>query len=306
VKTARSQASQIASSVRTLGLTAIAMAFFGANSLLTRAALRTGGIDAATFTAIRIVAGAAILAPLCRLRPDGAGPARGRGSLPASLALFVYALAFSFAYLSLGAGTGALTLFAAVQMTMIGVGIASGHRLRLAEWAGLALAFSGLAYLVSPGLTAPSPIGILLMTVAGAAWGYYSLAARGIRSPLSATGGNFARAVPMAALALVVCWGIGLLHASWSGIALAAACGAVTSGPGYAIWYAVVKKLRMTQAAIVQLTVPALTAIAGVILLGERLTWRMALASATILGGVALALLGKTGARSGVGASLDP
>lgn len=274
------------------------MVFFAANSLLARLALRAGEIDGGSFTAIRIAAGAAALVLLTSFRRKGASAARRHGSWRSAFALFSYAITFSFAYLSLNAATGALVLFAAVQMTMLGISIAGGERPRPLEWTGLALAFGGLVYLVYPGLAAPDPIGVLLMTVSGAAWGYYSLAARGVRSPIATTAGNFTRAIPLAAGALIVIWGIGRPHASWSGMGLAATSGAVTSGLGYAIWYVALKDLRTSLAAIVQLTVPVFTAAAGVILLGEQLTWRLVLASGAILGGVGAALLGKVRAAS--------
>jgi drug/metabolite transporter (DMT)-like permease len=273
------------------------MAFFAANSLLARLALRAGEIDGGSFTAVRIVTGAAALALVASFRREGISAACRHGSLRAAFALFSYAITFSFAYLSLSASTGALVLFAAVQMTMLGIGIAGGERPRPSEWIGLAVAFGGLVYLVSPGLTAPSPMGVFLMTISGSAWGYYSLAARGVRSPIAATAGNFGRAIPLAAGTLVVIWGIGRPHASWSGIGLAATSGAVTSGLGYAIWYVALKDLRMSLAAIVQLTVPVLTAIAGVVFLGEELTWRLVLASGAILGGVAVALAERSAQR---------
>ena len=268
------------------------MTFFAANSLLARLALRSGKIDAASFTAVRIIAGAATLVLLTSFLREGIGGVYRHGSLRAAFALFGYAIAFSFGYLSMDAGSGALVLFAAVQMTMLGIGVARGERPRLLEWTGLAVALGGLLYLVSPGVTAPSAIGVSLMAVSGAAWGYYSLAARDAGSPIAATAGNFTRAIPLAAGALIVTWGIGHPHASWSGIGLATTSGAVTSGIAYALWYVALKDLRTSIAAIVQLTVPVIAAVAGVILLGEQLTWRLALASGAILGGVALALLG--------------
>jgi drug/metabolite transporter (DMT)-like permease len=280
-------------SLRTLVLTALTMVFFAANSLLARLALRTGVIDAASFTALRIATGAAALLLLTGFGREGIRAARRHGSLPAAFALSAYAAAFSFAYLSLDAGTGALVLFAAVQITMIAIGIAAGDWPRASEWTGLALAFGGLVYLVSPGLTAPSPAGVALMTISGAAWGYYSLAAKGVRSPVAATAGNFARAIPLTSAAVLAMWKFGRPHATWPGIALAAISGAVTSGLGYALWYVALRDLRASLAAIVQLTVPVLAAAAGALLLGERSTWRLLSASAAILGGVALALFGK-------------
>jgi drug/metabolite transporter (DMT)-like permease len=291
VISAKLQTAQATPSSQTLLLTAVTMAFFAANSLLARLALRAGEIDAGSFTAVRIAAGAGALLVLTRFRREGAGAARRHGSLRSAVALFGYAIAFSFAYLSLTAATGALVLFAAVQLTMVGIGMANGERLRLSEWTGLAVAFAGLVYLVSPGLTAPSPMGVALMTVCGIAWGYYSSAAKGVRSPIAATAGNFTRATPLAAGALLVTWGLGRPHASWAGIGLAALSGAVTSGLGYALWYVALKGLRTSFAAIVQLTVPVLAAVAGVIWLGEPVTGRLLLASMAILGGVSFALL---------------
>jgi drug/metabolite transporter (DMT)-like permease len=174
-----------------------------------------------------------------------------------------------------------------VQITMISIGLARGERIRPGEWLGLLLAFAGLVYLMSPGLTAPSPTGVFLMSVAGAAWGYYSLRATGEHRPVAATAGTFIRAIPLAAGALAIVWASGQAHATWSGIGLAAICGAVTSGLGYALWYLALGQLRTSLAAVVQLSVPILTAAAGVILLGEQVTWRLAWASAAILGGAA-------------------
>ncbi len=286
---------QTARPVRTLVLTALTMALFAANSLLARVALRAGEIDAGSFAAVRIAAGAAVLALVTSFGRDGIGAVRRHGSLPAAFALFAYAITFSYAYMSLNAGTGALVLFAAVQITMLGIGIAGGERPRVPEWIGLAVAFGGLVYLVLPGLAAPSMTGVSLMAVSGVAWGIYSLAARGVRSPVAATAGNFTRAIPLAAGALVVICGTGRAHASLPGVGWAATSGAVASGLGYAIWYTALKDLRTSVAAIVQLSVPVLAAAAGVIVLGEPLTGRLILASGAILGGVALALSGKIG-----------
>ena len=269
------------------------MTFFAANSLLARFALRSGEIDGVSFTAVRIFAGAATLALITSFRQEGIRATHRHGSLRAALALFAYAITFSFGYLSLDAGAGALVLFAAVQVTMLAIGVAGGERLLPLEWTGLAVALGGLVYLLSPGLTAPSPIGVSLMALSGAAWGYYSLVAKGVSSPIAATAGNFTRAIPLAVGALIVVWAAGHPHASWPGIGLAATSGALTSGLAYALWYVALRDLRTSIAAIVQLTVPVIAGAAGVVLLGEQMTWRLALASSAILGGVALALLGR-------------
>ena len=275
----------------TLALTALTMTFFAANSLLARLALRAGAIDGVSFTAVRLFAGAVTLALLLAFRRDGIRALRTNGSVPAALALFAYAIAFSFAYTALDAGTGALILFAAVQMTMLSVAIARGERLPPIVWIGLAVAFGGLIYLVSPGLSAPAPVGAALMAAAGAFWGAYSLAARGVRSPTAATAGNFVRATPLAAAALLVCWATGRIHTSTAGVGFAALSGAITSGLGYIFWYLALEKLPSSRAAIVQLTVPVIAAIAGILILGEQPSWRLAFASTAILGGVAIALI---------------
>jgi len=275
----------------TLALTALTMTFFAANSLLARLALRAGAIDGVSFTAVRLFAGAVTLALLLAFRRDGIRALRTNGSVPAALALFAYAIAFSFAYTALDAGTGALILFAAVQMTMLSVAIARGERLPPIVWIGLAVAFGGLIYLVSPGLSAPAPVGAALMAAAGAFWGAYSLAARGVRSPTAATAGNFVRATPLAAAALLVYWATGRIHTSTAGVGFAALSGAITSGLGYIFWYLALEKLPSSRAAIVQLTVPVIAAIAGILILGEQPSWRLAFASTAILGGVAIALI---------------
>ena len=274
-----------ATPLRTAVLTLLALAAFAGNSLLARAALRDTQIDAASFTAIRLASGAAVLWLIVRWR---GGDVRA-GSWRSALALFAYAAAFSFAYLSLTAATGALLLFGAVQVTMIGVGLARGERLRPLQWTGFALAFGGLVGLLLPGLTAPPLAGALLMIAAGIAWGAYSL--RGRSAPADATAttaGNFLRAAPMAlALALAA---LPWARIDAPGTAYALASGALTSGLGYAVWYTALKGLRATTAATVQLSVPVLTALAGVLLLAEPLGTRLLLASAAVLGGIALVI----------------
>jgi len=274
--------------MRTLALTAIAMLAFAANSVLCRLALQQSAIDAASFTVIRLLSGALVLALLLHAR--GAG--RGRsGNWVSAFALFAYAAAFSFAYVSLPTGVGALLLFAAVQATMILTGFARGERLASRQVAGLLLAFGGFVYLLLPGLSAPPLVGALLMVFAGVAWGVYSLRGRGTRDALAATAGNFLRTVPMAiALALL---GLAAVDVRASGVLYAVLSGALASGAGYAVWYAALRGLSATNAATVQLSVPVIAALGGVLLLGEAVTLRLALASVAILGGVAIVLRGR-------------
>ena len=278
--------------MRTAALTAAALVGFAANSLLCRMALGPRRVDAATFTSIRIVSGAVTLFLLARLAaPPREAAATAAGSWASAVALFAYAAAFSFAYLRIGAGVGAVLLFGAVQATMLAWGLRRGERPGRAEWVGLTAALAGLVALVRPGLSAPDPAGAVLMIAAGIAWGAYSLRGRGATRPLAATASNFARAVPLAgALSIGL---LGSAHADLRGALLAATSGALTSGVGYSLWYAALAGLTSTQAAVVQLSVPVLAAAGGVALLGEMLTPRLVACGGIILGGVALAVLGR-------------
>lgn len=257
-------------------------------------ALGARAIDATNFTFVRLVSGAVVLAVIARATglPE---PLRRSGSWRAALALFAYAIAFSFAYLRLTTGTGALILFGCVQLTMIGTGAVRGERLRTGEWLGLLLAFGGLVALSLPGLTAPDPMGALLMAVAGVAWGAYSLLGRGSAHALAATADNFARTVPLVAAAGVIATVASGTHGSPAGVALAVASGAVASGIGYSIWYEALRGLSGARASIVQLSVPVIAALAGVLVLGETLSLRLCVAGTVILSGVALTLSARRG-----------
>jgi drug/metabolite transporter (DMT)-like permease len=271
---------------RTAALTAAALVAFASNSILCRLALGSRLIDAASFTGARLASGAialVLLTGFLRGRP----PVIRRDWL-SPIALFAYAAPFSFAYLRLPAGTGALILFGGVQATMIGWGLRRGERPRASEWTGFFLAVVGLVALTTPGATAPDPLGALLMLAAGAAWGIYSLKGSGAGDPLAVTAGNFARALPLAAILLLVLRPTAM--PTPEGIGLALASGAVASGVGYAVWYAALRGLTATRAAIVQLTVPVLAAAAGVVLLGETVSLRLVASGSVILGGIALAV----------------
>lgn len=278
---------------RTMILTALAMVAFAGNSLLCRAALKHTGIDAESFTTIRLLSGAVMLWLLVRLRH---GRVVGSGNWLSALALFVYAAGFSFAYVSLPTATGALLLFGAVQATMIGRGIWVGERLRPWQWGGFALAFAGMVGLLLPGLSAPPLQGSVLMLAAGVAWGVYSLRGRGAGDPTGVTAGNFLRAVPIAAgLSLLM---LDQASLDLAGVLYAVCSGALASGVGYAIWYTVLPALKATSAATVQLSVPVIAAVGGIVLLGESVTLRLALASIAILGGIALMLMEKRRAEN--------
>jgi len=262
------------------------MIAFAGNSLLCRLALKQTGIDAASFTFVRIFSGAVALWLIVQVRT---GSRREAGNWPSALALFAYAAAFSFAYVTLSAGTGALLLFGAVQATMIFWGLRRGERLRVLQLAGLAVALGGLVALLLPGLSAPPLGGSILMLGAGTAWGIYSLHGKTAGDPVIATAGNFLRAVPFAAVLSISL--LPRLHLDWAGVGYALLSGVLASGLGYVAWYAALSGLKATSAATVQLSVPVLAAAGGILLLGEPLTLRFVLATIAVLGGIALVVM---------------
>jgi len=268
--------------------TVFALVAFASNSILCRLALRTGRIDPASFTLVRIASGAMMLAAIAILGRRRGGQRRTRAGWTSALFLYLYAIAFSFSYLSLSAGTGALILFGCVQTTMLVAALRAGERPRRAEWLGLVVAVAGLFYLVLPGLAAPSPVGAALMATAGVAWGFYSLRGRGSHDPLADTARNFLCALPFALATSLALFA--RVHATRHGVLLAVASGALSSGIGYVIWYAALRGLSATRAATVQLSVPIIAAYGGIVFLGEILTTRLVVAAAMILGGVGLAL----------------
>jgi len=258
---------------------------FAANSLLSRAALRSDAIDAGSFVAIRLATGALVLVLLVMARRERVSG----GSWPSAAALALYALAFTFAYRELPAGTGAVILFGAVQLTMIGVGIARGERPTPLQWIGWLCAVAGLVVVNAPGIDPPPPRGAALMFVAGIAWGIYSLRGRVVQRPLATTADNFLRTLPVA-LALITISQVTSAHLTVRGIALAAASGGLASGLGYSLWYGAVPALGATRSAAVQLSVPVITAASAIVLFAEPLRPTLALGGGAIILGLALAL----------------
>jgi drug/metabolite transporter (DMT)-like permease len=270
-------------------LTLAALVAFASNSLLCRIALREGTIDPATFSSVRLVSGAMVLAALVAMRQKGARVISG--SWFSAGMLFLYAVPFSYAYTGLSAGTGALILFGCVQATMMIVAVVAGDRPHALQWLGLALAVVGLVYLVLPGLAAPPLASAALMGLAGVSWGGYTLRGRGAHDPLAQTAGNFARSAPM--VLLVSAFALPGLHVEARGVGYAVASGAAASALGYVVWYAALRGLSTTSAAVVQLSVPVLTGVGGALFLAETISARLVVAGALILGGIALALVSR-------------
>jgi drug/metabolite transporter (DMT)-like permease len=278
-----------ASVLKTMSFTGLALIAFAANSVLCRLALGGETIDAASFTTIRLLSGVCVLLLILRLKKQA--DTQVKGSWRASLMLFIYAITFSYAYISLDTGTGALILFGSVQITMILISLLSGARLHTTEWLGMGAAFTGFVYLILPGVTAPSISGFLLMTCAGIAWGGYTLLGRGSENPLGDTAHNFLRTIPF--VLVLVLLTVQSAHYTSEGILLAVISGGIASGIGYTLWYMALGGLSVTQAAVLQLSVPVIAALGGIIFVSEAVTTRLLMSSVLILGGILLVVLGR-------------
>jgi drug/metabolite transporter (DMT)-like permease len=276
--------------MKTLMFTGFALIAFAANSVLCRLALGEKTIDASSFTVIRLLSGVVVLWVILMITRNKNSPP-AKGSWPASLMLFLYGVTFSFAYITLDTGTGALILFASVQITMISLYIISGNRLHITERIGIFIAFLGFVYLILPGVSTPSVTGFSLMTIAGIAWGVYTLKGRDSVNPLMDTAYNFFRTIPLVIVLAVVAIGNG--QCSTQGIILAALSGGIASGIGYTLWYVALGGLSAVQAAVVQLLVPAIAALGGVIFVSEAITLRLTLSGIMILGGILMTVWGR-------------
>lgn len=265
-------------------LAPVVLLAFAGNSLLARAALSDPANSVGAFAAVRLASGAAVLCGLGAWHRFPVLP--GRRDTPTVLALFVYALGFSLAYVSIGAASGALILFAAVQATIIGVGLGRSERIGPLQGAGLALALAGVTWLLFPGLTAPEPVPAMLMACAGVAWGVYSTVNRGDGAPVARTARNFTGAAVLG-LGVLVFLPFKLTPQGWW---LAGTSGAITSALGYVLWYALLPQLKRLTAASLQLAVPAITAIGAALLLGEAVGMRLVMATLLIISGIALTL----------------
>ncbi len=277
--------------LRAIVYTSITMLAFAGNSILCRMALMDGAIDPASFTSMRLFSGAVALLIIVRLTSED-GSIREHGGWASALTLFLYAILFSYAYITLSAGAGALILFGFVQGTMITMALWSGDRPKAAEWLGWLLAFGGLVWLLLPGIEAPPAIGATLMALAGIGWGVYSIRGRSESNPLASTCSNFVYSIAFVLLLTAVTFFDA--DVTQRGIVLAIISGALTSGVGYVIWYTALNYLSAMQAALVQLSVPAIAAVGGVILLAEPISIRLITSGILILGGISLALVQKS------------
>jgi len=248
-------------------LTALALTAFAANAVLCRLALDSGAIDPTSFTTIRLLSGA-----------------------------FVLALIFQFTKLSVSSGTGALILFGAVQVTMLLAALKSGEKMKIHQWGGFAIAVAGLIYLVSPGVSAPDMKGAILMIISGITWAFYSLAGKSATTPIAMTAGNFLRAA-LLSLPIAIFF-LDSQNYNQTGVILALTSGIITSGIAYIIWYRALALLSTTKAAILQLLVPPLASLGGVLFISEQFTTRLLIASILILGGVILSVLNGKASQS--------
>ena len=267
-------------------MTTIALIAFASNSVLCRMALQNGSIDPASFTAVRVIAGAVTLVTLLSFRRSK--PTRKRPNWTAGFSLFIYMAFFSVAYIALEAGIGALILFGFVQLTMLSVAILRRDQFPPIAWFGFLISAIGIIYLLRPGNEAPNLFSSLQMALAGIGWGAYSLIGKGSTNPLHDTGKNFILCIPLVVVLVIIFWPE--LNLDSAGVFLAAASGALASGCGYAIWYWCLPRLKTFQAAVLQLSVPIIASVGGVAFLGEEISLRLGISSVLVLGGIAIVL----------------
>ena len=277
-------------------LTALALTAFAANAVLCRLALDSGAIDPTSFTTIRLLSGAFVLALIFQFTKQSEGVSKPQGSWISAINLTLYAITFSFGYLSVSSGTGALILFGAVQVTMLLAALKSGEKMKIHQWGGFAIAVAGLIYLVSPGVSAPDMKGAILMIISGITWAFYSLAGKSATTPIAMTAGNFLRAA-LLSLPIAIFF-LDSQNYNQTGVILALTSGIITSGIAYIIWYRALALLSTTKAAILQLLVPPLASLGGVLFISEQFTTRLLIASILILGGVILSVLNGKASQS--------
>jgi len=268
----------------------LALLAFAANSVLCRIALKSDMIDAASFTAIRLISATLVLFLIIALTKKEQSTI-SKGSWPVSLMLFVYMVFFSYAYVLLDVATGALILAASVQFTMIASSIKGGSKLHPIEWIGLMLASWGFIYLMLPHISAPSITSLLLMTIAGVAWGFYTLKGKPSINPLYDTSYNFLRTMPL--LFIFMVFNFQQLNFSLTGLVIGIIAGGLTSGVGYVIWYIAIKGLTSSSAAVLQLSIAVIAALGGSVFVEEAISMRLAVSALMVLGGAFLVISGR-------------
>ncbi len=269
------------------------MTAFAANSLLNRAALADDLIGPAGFSLIRVSSGAVMLLALVATRGRHV-PRAMTPDLLAVAGLSTYLIGFSFAYVSMDAGLGALLLFGGVQATMFAGAIVGGERPPGNRWIGMGVSGLGLALLLWPSDELDLSLSaVSLMLAAAAGWGIYSLIGRSVTDPLGATAWNFVYSLPVVAAAWIVF--SDTQDTSTRGVTLAIASGAISSGLGYALWYAILPRLGATVGALTQLSVPVIAITLGALLLSEDVTTRTVVSASLVLGGIAIGTATRAG-----------
>jgi drug/metabolite transporter (DMT)-like permease len=276
-----------------LGLqTLLALLAFAGNSVLCRLALNDHLIDANSFTIIRLFSGAVMLLALIFMmnKKQASIEKPNRPRLNQAAYLFIYAALFSIAYLMLGTAAGALILFVSVQLTMLLVQYIQGRKSTKLELCGLLLALGSFAAWMLPSAQRPDLLGVLLMAIAGIAWGFYTIAGKTSLNPQFDTAQNFLYSLLFCVFLLPLFWFQETALLSKQGVILAITSGAITSGLGYWLWYRVLPAFTSLSAGVMQLSVPVLAAIGGMIWNQEAITLTFMLASCGILGGIFLVL----------------
>lgn len=279
--------------VNKIVFTLLALCAFAGNSVLCRWALAEFAMNPAQFTLLRLISGAvalSVIVSVARQRSTAEKPEVVRkSSWWGALWLAVYAYCFAYAYVGLATGVGALILFTAVQLSMLAIGAWRGTRYSAVEVVGIVLALAGFLYLVWPQFAAPlTALAVMLMTLAGTAWGAYSSLGRGSQAPLNDTKTHFVRASLLSSPLLLLI--VQEIHFVWQPVLLALLSGVVTSAVGYAIWFRVLPYLRVSSAAVGQLSVPLIAAFGGYVFVDELLSLRFIISSAVTLGGILLVI----------------
>jgi drug/metabolite transporter (DMT)-like permease len=273
----------------------IAMLAFAANSVLCRLALTDQYIDPMSFSLIRVCSGAAVLLLLYLFSTE---KAKIEWNVKNGFFLALYIVAFSLAYLHIDAGVGALLLFGTVQLSMVGYGLWHGEKINIRRGTGLGIAILGIFILLLPGAAAPNPVYAAIMVLSGIGWALYSIVGKNMQNPLASSLANFVLAIPFVLLVYAAFYTKSFVQPQ--GILLAVISGGLASSGAYVLWYAIVKQIDRVTASSVQLSVPCLAILGGILFIGEALSWRIIIATVIVLAGIALVVLDKSVPNSAV------